>query len=192
MKKALFFVALFIAALVAIRALTRTSVIPAALSMTGAAAPADRQSRPVYSPHPYYSRTDTARLALPDSVWKKVLSAEVYDVARQGKTERPFTGRYWNSDGTGTYYCAACGNGLFRSDAKFTASCGWPSFFQPLRQTSLSYRTDLSYGMVRTEVLCGRCGAHLGHLFEDGPPPTGKRFCMNSSVLDFEPSEAQR
>ncbi len=187
MKKALFFVALFIAALVAIRVLTRSSVIPAALSMTGAASQA-----PVYAPHPYYSRTDTARLALPDSVWKKVLPAEVYDVARQGKTERPFSGKYWNSEMTGAYYCAACGNALFRSDAKFSASCGWPSFFQPLRHTSLSYRTDLSYGMVRTEVLCGRCGAHLGHLFEDGPPPSGKRYCMNSIVLDFEPSEAQR
>jgi peptide-methionine (R)-S-oxide reductase len=177
MKRALFFVALFIAAVFAFRAVTRTAVIPSAMSMTGKTPPS----------HRYYSRNDTSRLVLPDSVWKKVLPEEVYEIARHGATEKPFTGRYWNHDAKGVYYCAVCGNALFRSDARFSASCGWPSFFQPLRHTSLSYRTDLSYGMVRTEVLCGRCGAHLGHLFEDGPPPTGKRFCMNSAVLDFEP-----
>ncbi|MBM3163378.1 MAG: peptide-methionine (R)-S-oxide reductase MsrB [Chlorobi bacterium] len=143
-----------------------------------------QQSSPV---NPYYSRTDTARLDLPDSVWKKVLPPEVYEVARHAATERAFTGKYWDFEGTGTYSCAACGNALFRSDAKFSSTCGWPSFFETVRSGSVEYRTDKSYGMERTEVLCGRCGSHLGHVFDDGPPPTGKRFCMNSVVLDFEP-----
>jgi len=137
--------------------------------------------------NPYYSRTDTTRLDLPDEVWKKVLSSDLYAVARHGETERAFTGKYWNYEGIGTYYCAACGNALFRSDAKFASTCGWPSFFETVRPGSVTYREDTSYGMIRTEVLCGRCDAHLGHLFDDGPPPTGKRFCMNSISLDFEP-----
>ncbi len=145
------------------------------------------QSRPS---NPYYSRTDTTTLDVPDSVWKQVLAPEVYAVAREKDTEYKFTGKYWNFFGLGTYYCAACGNKLFRSDAKFASTCGWPSFFEPARANSVVYAEDLSYGMNRIEVLCGRCGAHLGHVFDDGPPPTGKRFCMNSIVLDFEPDES--
>jgi len=141
-----------------------------------------------HSQNPYYSRTDTTKLDLPDEVWKKVLSPELYAVARKGETERAFTGKYWNYEGLGTYYCAACGNALFRSDAKFASTCGWPSFFETVRSGSVEYREDNSYGMMRTEVLCGRCDAHLGHVFDDGPPPTGKRFCMNSISLDFEPN----
>jgi peptide-methionine (R)-S-oxide reductase len=137
--------------------------------------------------NPYYSRTDTSKLDLPDSVWEKVLPKDVYEVARNKSTERAFTGKYWDFEGKGTYYCAACGNPLFRSDAKFASTCGWPSFFEPIRSNSVIYKPDNSYGMHRTEVLCGRCGAHLGHIFDDGPPPTGKRYCMNSIVLDFEP-----
>jgi peptide-methionine (R)-S-oxide reductase len=138
--------------------------------------------------NPYYSRTDTAVLDLPDSVWKTVLPDSVYAVARGKATEEAFTGKFWDYSGVGTYYCAACGNALFRSDAKFASSCGWPSFFETLRKRSVVYRPDDSYGMNRTEVLCGRCGGHLGHLFDDGPAPTGKRYCMNSIVLDFEPT----
>jgi methionine-R-sulfoxide reductase len=140
--------------------------------------------------NPYYSRTDTSKLDLPDSVWKKVLSTDVYEVARHAATERAFTGKYWDFEGKGTYYCAACGNKLFRSDAKFASTCGWPSFYETVRPNSVIYKTDNSYGMHRTEVLCGRCGAHLGHIFDDGPQPTGKRFCMNSIVLDFVPDDS--
>lgn len=141
------------------------------------------------SSNPYYSRTDTLKLNIPDAEWKKVLPAEVYAVARKKGTEQAFTGRFWDYTGTGTYYCAACGNALFRSDAKFASTCGWPSFFDPVRSGSVEYISDRSFGMVRSEVLCGRCGAHLGHVFDDGPLPTGKRFCMNSVVLDFEPDK---
>ena len=140
--------------------------------------------------NPYYSRTDTSKLNLPDSVWKKVLSEDVYEVARNKATERAFTGKYWDFEGKGTYYCAACGNPLFRSDAKFASTCGWPSFFEPIRDASVLYKPDNTYGMHRIEVLCGRCGAHLGHIFDDGPAPTGKRYCMNSIVLDFEPESS--
>ena len=137
--------------------------------------------------NPYYSRSDTTVLHVKDSEWIKVLPPDVYAVARTGATEEAFTGKYWDFEGSGTYYCAVCGNPLFRSDAKFSSSCGWPSFVAPVREKSTLYRPDTSFGMKRTEVLCGRCGSHLGHIFDDGPPPAGKRYCMNSIVLDFEP-----
>lgn len=137
--------------------------------------------------NPYYSRTDTTKLHLTDAEWKKILPRELYEVSRHGATERPFTGKYWNTDVKGTYYCAACGNKLFRSDAKFASTCGWPSFFEQADKNSTIFRRDTSFGMVRTEVLCARCGGHLGHIFDDGPPPTGKRYCMNSIAMDFVP-----
>ena len=137
--------------------------------------------------NPYYSRTDTSILNLPDSVWKSVLSDSVYRIARLKETEYAFTGKYWNYEDIGTYYCGACGNALFRSEGKFASECGWPSFFETIRPTAVLYEEDTSHNMIRTEVLCGRCGSHLGHLFDDGPPPTYKRYCMNSIVLDFEP-----
>lgn len=150
---------------------------------------AENTSETTNTQNPYYSRTDTTTLHISDAEWKKVLLPDVYAVSREKDTERSFTGKYWDFMGKGTYYCAACGNKLFKSDAKFASSCGWPSFFEQLNPRSVVYQSDNTLGMRRTEALCGRCGGHLGHLFDDGPPPTGKRYCMNSIALDFEPDK---
>lgn len=139
--------------------------------------------------NPYYSRTDTAVLEVDNETWKEILPAEVYYIAREQGTERAFTGQYWNADVKGTYFCAVCGNRLFQSDAKFASSCGWPSFYEVVRPESVRYLDDHTHGMSRTEVRCGRCDSHLGHIFDDGPPPTYKRFCMNGTILDFEPDK---
>lgn len=134
--------------------------------------------------NPYYSRTDTTSLRnIPHSEWKKILKPAVYFTAFEKGTDARFKG-YWNFKGKGTYYCAVCGNKLFRSTAKFASSCGWPSFFDP-EKGAVEYNHDNSFGMHRIEVICARCGAHLGHVFDDGPEPTGLRYCMDSSVLDF-------
>ena len=137
--------------------------------------------------NPYYSNTDTKKLNVSNAEWKKILSPDLYAVAREADTERAFTGTMWNSETKGTYYCATCGNKLFRAEQKFTSSCGWPSFFEQESKESITFKADNSYGMQRTEALCGRCDSHLGHLFDDGPEPTGKRYCMNAISLDFVP-----
>ncbi len=136
--------------------------------------------------HAHYSKTDSNKINLPEEEWKKVLTPEQYYVARQKGTERPWTSRFEAFKEIGTYYCAACGNPLFQSDTKFESGCGWPSFYKPVNKGSIIYTPDNSHGMQRTEVQCGRCKAHLGHVFEDGPPPTGLRYCINGVILDFE------
>lgn len=133
---------------------------------------------------------DTSFTNRTDEEWQKLLPADLYYVARQKGTERAFTSKYENSKDIGTFYCAVCGNPLFRSDTKFESGCGWPSFYEPISKTSVIYLKDNSYGMERTEVECGKCHSHLGHVFNDGPPPTGLRYCINGVVLDFKKAEA--
>ncbi|HEX7844206.1 MAG TPA: peptide-methionine (R)-S-oxide reductase MsrB [Chitinophagaceae bacterium] len=135
--------------------------------------------------NPVYSNTDTSKVEMSEEEWKKLLPADVYYIARQKGTERPWTSKFEDFKEKGTYYCAACGNALFKSDTKFESGCGWPSFYEPISKTSIIYTPDNTHGMTRTEVQCGRCKAHLGHVFEDGPPPTGLRYCINGVVLDF-------
>ena len=136
--------------------------------------------------NPYYNPNRKDAVVITDDVWKNILSPEVYQIARQKGTERPFTSEFENSKEVGTFHCAACGNALFKSTAKFESGCGWPSFFEPITKEAIIYLPDNSHGMKRTEVECGRCKAHLGHVFEDGPPPTGLRYCINGVILTIE------
>ncbi|MBI4127475.1 MAG: peptide-methionine (R)-S-oxide reductase MsrB [Parcubacteria group bacterium] len=119
--------------------------------------------------------------------WKKKLTPEQYQVLREKGTEQPFSGKFYNSKEKGMYVCAACGNELFSSDTKFDSGTGWPSFDAPVAEGRVKLRPDTSHGMNRTEVICGQCGSHLGHLFDDGPATTGKRYCINSVCLDLKP-----
>ena len=136
--------------------------------------------------NPVYSNSDTSKVALSEEEWKKILPSNVYNIARKKGTEIPWTSKFENFSEIGTYYCAVCGNPLFKSDTKFESGCGWPSFYEPISPNSIIYTPDNTHGMKRTEVQCGRCESHLGHVFNDGPPPTGLRYCINGVVLDFD------
>ena len=124
-----------------------------------------------------------------DAQWRAQLDATQYEVARQAGTERAFTGKYWDHWESGRYDCIGCGTPLFAADTKFDAGCGWPSYSEPINATVVERIVDRSHGMVRIEVRCYRCGSHLGHVFNDGPAPTGERFCINSASIDFKPQD---
>ena len=134
-------------------------------------------------------KTTTEKITKTEEEWKKELSPEQYYVTRHAGTEPAFTGKYWKTKDKGTYHCVCCGAPLFESETKFDSGTGWPSFYKPVEPGAVAENVDSSHGMIRTEARCARCDAHLGHVFPDGPEPTGQRYCMNSASLDLKPAE---
>jgi len=164
-------------------------LLPLAVVMLFAASIVSHAQQQDEKENPYYSHKDKSKLTVSDKQWKKVLSPKVYEIMREKGTESPNTGPYVHNDKKGIYYCTACGNALFSSTTKFDSHTGWPSFYKALNDGSIAKEKDSSYGMDRDEVLCARCGGHLGHVFDDGPPPTHLRYCMNGYALMFEESK---
>lgn len=136
------------------------------------------------------SEQDTFTIQRSDSEWKAILTPEEYAILRKAGTEKPYQNEFEKHYDIGVYVCAACGNKLFESDTKYESFCGWPSFWNTIDSTAVTTREDNRYGMKRTEIICTRCGGHLGHVFNDGPPPTGLRYCMNSAAMNFIPADS--